>query len=691
MTNPDLSDPDHSESAPAPNPLIAAWSTPFGVPPFAEIRPEHFPPAFEAALEAHRAEIESLAADPAPPSFETTLLGLETSGRLLTRVAQVFFNLCGADTNPALQAIERDIAPRLAAHHAAIFTDARLFQRIDALEAGKDRLDAEAQRLLQRTRLAFIRAGARLDPAGKARMAEIVERLATLGTQFAQNLLADEAAWTLVLDTEDDRAGLPDFVIDAALRAGAERGHPGKAVITLSRSSIEPFLTFSARRDLRRQAYEAWTRRGEMGGATDNRALIAEMVALRLERARLLGYPTFAAYKLDDTMAKTPEAVRGLLEEVWAPAKARALRELCDLQRLAEQEGFNGTIAGWDWRHYAEKLRKARFDLDEAATKPYLPLDQVIAAAFDTASRLFGLVFTERTDVPVYHPDVRAFEVSRDGRHVALFLGDYFARPSKRSGAWMSSFRTQEKLAGDIRPIIVNVMNFAKGEPALLSFDDARTLFHEFGHALHGMLSDVTYPSLAGTDVATDFVELPSQLYEHWLSRPEVLGRFARHHATGQPMPEEMIARIKAAQTFNQGYATVEYVASALVDLAFHEMADTSNLDPLAFEAKELARIGMPAEISMRHRTPHFAHVFAGDGYSAGYYSYLWSEVLDADAFAAFEETGNVFDPATAERLSRFIYAAGNRRDPAEAYIAFRGRLPTTAALLKKRGLADAA
>jgi peptidyl-dipeptidase Dcp len=680
-----------SDTCLAANPLLADWSTPFAVPPFADIAPEHFPPAFEAALAAHRAEIAALIEDPAPPSFETTLLGLETSARLLNRVANLFFNLTSAHTNDALQAIERDIAPKLAAHGAAIYTDARLFERIDALEADKHRLDDEQRRLLQRTRLAFIRAGAQLAPDAKARMNAIVERLASLGTQFAQNVLADEAAWTLELKTADDRAGLPDFVVEAALNAGAERGRPGVALITLSRSSIEPFLTFSTRRDLRQTAYEAWIRRGESGGETDNRALVAEMVALRLERARLLGYDTFAAFKLDDTMARTPQAVRALLEEVWTPAKARAAREHADLQTLAETEGFNGTLAGWDWRHYAEKLRKARFDLDEAATKPYLPLDKVIAAAFDTASRLFGLAFTERPDVPTYHPDVKAWEVTRDGRHVALFLGDYFGRPSKRSGAWMSSFRTQEKLAGDIRPIIVNVMNFAKGEPALLSFDDARTLFHEFGHALHGMLSDVTYPSLAGTDVATDFVELPSQLFEHWLSRPEVLSAFARHYATGAPMPAEMIERIKASRTFNQGFATVEYVASALVDLAVHELTDAAGLDPLAFEAAELSRIGMPAEIAMRHRTPHFTHVFAGDGYSAGYYSYLWSEVLDADAFAAFEEAGDVFDPATAQRLERFVYAAGNRRDPAEAYTLFRGRLPTTEALLRKRGLVAAA
>ncbi len=465
--------------------------------------------------------------------------------------------------------------------------------------------------------------------------------------------------------------------------------------MTLGRSLVEPFLTFSTRRELRREIFEAWVRRGERGGAADNRAIVAEMVALRIERAKLLGYPTFAAYKLDDSMAKTPAAVRGLLDTVWAPAVRRCEAERAALAGLARDEGMNDPIMPWDWRHYAEKVRMRDFAFDEAEVKAHLPLDGVIEAAFFTAHRLFGLSFVERTDLELYHPDVRAWDVrGRDGAHVGLFLGDYFARPSKRSGAWMSGFRGQEKLRADRRPIIVNVMNFAKGvagEPTLLSFDDARTLFHEFGHGLHGLLSNVVYPSMAGTAVARDFVELPSQLYEHWLSTPDILTRFARHHATGEPMPPALLDKIRAARGFNQGFSTVEYCASAYVDLAFHELEAADGLDPIAFEAAELNRIGLPDGMVMRHRTPHFAHVFSGDGYSAGYYAYLWSEVMDADAFAAFEETGDVFAPAVAEKLAEHVYSAGNRAAPDAAYIAFRGRLPDVGPLLRKRGLDTAA
>ncbi len=458
----------------------------------------------------------------------------------------------------------------------------------------------------------------------------------------------------------------------------------------LARSSVEPFLQSSARRDLREKAFLAWIARGDGGGATDNKAIIAETVRLRAERARLLGYPCFARYRLEDAMAKTPEAVRALLERVWKPARDRAMADRDALQAIAQAEGGNFTLAPWDWRYYAEKLRKARFDIDAAEIAPYLALDKMIEAAFDTAGRLFGLAFRERHDVPVWHPDVRVWEVTGPGaKFLGLFFGDYFARSSKRSGAWMTTLRTQEKLGGDIRPLVINVMNFAKagaGEPTLLSFDDARTLFHEFGHGLHGLLSDVTYPMISCTRVATDFVELPSQLYEHWLERPEVLRRFATHYRTGEPMPEELLKRLIAARTFNQGFATVEYLASALVDLEFHLLAAPDGLDPAAFEADVLRKIGMPAEIVMRHRSPHFQHVFSGGGYASGYYSYMWSEVLDADAFEAFEDSGDVFDPATAARLRDDILAAGGSRDPGDAYTAFRGRLPTPDALLRKRG-----
>ncbi|KAB0268680.1 M3 family metallopeptidase [Microvirga brassicacearum] len=675
------------------NPLLAEWTDPQGIPPFETIAPEDYRPAFDTALERQKAEIAALIEQPASPTFANTIEGLERSGAALKRVGGVFFNLAGSHTNDAMQAVEREMAPVLAKHRNAIFMNDALFRRVDELYAARQDLglNAEQSRVLDRYHTIFVRAGARLDSSGKKRLAAITERLASLGTQFSQNVLADEKSYRLVLDGEPDLTGLPPFLRESAARAAADAGMPGKYVITLSRSSIEPFLQFSQRRDLREQAFKAWTARGDSGGATDNKAIIAEMIALRAERARLLGYGTFADFKLADTMAKTPDAVLALLNEVWAPARARAMVERDDLQRYAERKGEAITIEPWDWRYYAEHVRLERHDLDESVIKTYFQLDRIIDAAFETAGRLFGLRFEELKDFPRYHPDIRAWRVmDAGGAVVGTFIGDYFARSSKRSGAWMSAFRSQEKLAGDIRPIIVNVMNFAKGgegEPALLSFDDARTLFHEFGHALHGLLSNVTYPLLAGTSVSTDFVELPSQLFEHWLSQPDILRRYATHYRTGEPIPEPLLQRLMAARNFNQGFATVEYLSSALVDIALHQRKDPTSLDVAAFEKDALASIGMPREIVMRHRTPHFTHVFSGDGYSSGYYSYLWSEVLDADAFTAFEETGDAFDPATASKLKQFIYSAGNLRDPAEAYTAFRGKLPTPDALLAKRGL----
>jgi len=679
------------------NPLLATWTTPEQAPPFADIRPEHFAPAFAQALSAHTAEIDAIAGATSPATFDNTIAALERSGRLLERVSAVFHALAGAHTNDALLAVEREMSPKLAAHWNAIRLNDALFARIDALWLGRDKLglNAEQARVLERYHTNFKRAGAGLAPDKKRRLAEITERLAVLGTTFSQNVLADEQSWNLPLDGDADLAGLPDFMRTAAHAAAEERGIPGKHVITLSRSSVEPFLQASTRRDLREKAFNAWIARGDGNNATDNKAIIAETVALRAERAKLLGYDNFAQYRHADAMAKTPAAVRDLLARVWQPARARALADRDALQKIIQAEGGNFKLAAWDWRHYAEKLRKARFDLDEGEIKPYLALDNMIAAAFDCATRLFGLTFKPRNDIPLWHPDVRTWDVvAADGRKVGTFFGDYFARPSKRSGAWMTTLRDQRNLDGEVRPLVVNVMNFSKapaGEATLLSFDDARTLFHEFGHGLHGLLSNVTYPAIAGTRVATDFVELPSQLYEHWLERPAVLQQFARHCKTGEPMPDVLLKKVLAARTFNQGFATVEYVASALVDLDFHELASAENFDSTAFEKSALAKIGMPEEIAMRHRPPHFAHVFSGGGYAAAYYSYMWSEVLDADAFAAFVETGNDFDPATAKKLRDNIYAAGNRRDPAEAYIAFRGRLPTPDALLKKRGFGEAA
>ncbi|GLS17193.1 dipeptidyl carboxypeptidase II [Labrys miyagiensis] len=675
------------------NPLLAPWSAPFGAPPFAEIRTEHYRPAFDAALATNKAEIAGIADSVEEPTFDNTLGAFERSGQALDRVASVFFNLAGSNTNEDIQAIERDMAPILSRHHTAIYLNDKLFRRIDAVYAKRDSLSlsAEQLRVLERYHMAFRRAGAGRPEDVKQRLAAISERLASLGTQFGQNVLNDEKSWVMKLDGEADLAGLPDFLVAASAGAATDRGESGH-IVTLSRSLIEPFLQFSARRDLRETAFKAWLARGEGGGATDNRAIIAEVVALRAERAKLLGYETFAHYRLDDSMAGTPEAAMDLLRSVWKPARKQALIEREGLQKLAAEQGDNIEVSAWDWRYYAERKRKQQYELDETELKPYLQLDKIIEAAFDTASRLFGITFTERKDVPVYHPDVRAFEVTDSaGKSVGLFYGDYFARSSKRSGAWMSAFRSQEKLNGEIKPIIVNVMNFARGaagEPTLLSFDDARTLFHELGHGLHGLLSNVTYPLLSGTSVVRDFVEFPSQLYEHWLEQPQVLERYAVHYKTGEPMPKALLDRLLASRTFNQGFATVEYVSSALVDLEMHLLESTEGFDAGAFETKVLKEIDMPKAMVMRHRPPHFQHVFSGEGYSSAYYSYLWSEVLDADGFDAFVGAGDIFDAETARKLKEFVYSAGNKQDAAKAYRDFRGHDPRPEALLRKRGLA---
>ena len=674
------------------NPLLETWTGPFEAPPFDRIAPRHFRPAFEAALEEARREIDAVANDPTPPTFANTIDALERSGRALNRVASVFFNLAGTEANDEIEAIEREIAPRLARHRNDTYLNDALFRRIDALKAGAENLGltAEQARALDRYHLDFVRAGAGLPPDAKARLGAIGERLASLSAGFGQNVLADEKAWVMLLDAAD-LDGLPDFVVASAARLAVERGHPGRYAVTLARSSVEPFLQFSARRDLREAAFRAWAARGENGGATDNRAVAAETVRLRAERARLLGYESHAHYRLADTMAKTPQAALGLLESVWTPGAAAGRSEAAALQEIAVGEGGNFQVAPWDWRYLAEKRRKAEFDFDESAVKPYLQLDRLIEAAFYAAGRLFGLSFAERFDLKLYHPDVRAWTVTGpDGAPVGLFIGDYFARASKRSGAWMSNFRGQEKLDGPQLPIVVNVMNFVRGgegEASLMSFDDARTLFHEFGHALHGLLSDVTYPILSGTRVSGDFVEFPSQLYEHWLEQPEMLRRFAVHYRTGEPMPEALMEKLLRARRFNQGFATVEYTASALVDLKLHLDPSPGDIDVVAFERAELARIGMPEGIAMRHRAPHFQHVFSG-GYSAAYYSYLWSEILDADGFEAFEEAGDIFDPEVARRLRDFVYSAGGSRDYEAAYRGFRGRPPSPASLFRKRGLA---
>ncbi len=670
------------------NPLLTDWTTPFEVPPFAEISDDDFSPAFEAALDEARANMAAIADAEDAPTFENTIEAMELADKALEKVLGAFYALAGADTNDARNALMREFSPKLAAYGSEVMMNPKLFARVANLWAKKDDLGLtdEKARVLYLSHRSFVRAGAKLEGAEAERLKAIKERLAILGTEFTQNLLKDEADWFMPL-AEADLDGLPDFVVAAARAAGEEKD-AGGPVVTLSRSLIVPFLQFSPRRDLRQKAYEAWGLRGANGGETDNRSIAAEILALREERAKLLGHNSFADYKLETEMAKTPDAVKDLLMQVWSPAKAAADKDAGVLEDMLHADGIQGPLEAWDWRYYSEKRRKAEHDLDEAELKPYLQLDRMIEASFSCATRLFGLEFTE-TEAPKYHPDVRTWEVTRNGQHMALFVGDYFARGSKRSGAWCSAMRSQSKLGGDIRPIVINVCNFAKppeGEAALLSYDDARTLFHEFGHALHQMLSDVTYSSISGTSVARDFVELPSQLYEHWLEVPEVLAEFATHADTGEAMPDDLRDRLLAAATYDMGFATVEYVASALVDLAFHDGPAPS--DPMQRQAEVLEEIGMPRAIRMRHATPHFAHVFAGDGYSSGYYSYMWSEVMDADAFEAFEEAGSAFDKSMAERLEKHILSAGGSEDAEALYTRFRGRMPGVEALLKGRGLA---
>jgi len=683
------------------NPLLVPWDGPHGLPPFDAVRPQHFRPAFEAAFGAQRAEIEALAEQREAPDFDNSVAAFDAGGRLLARIAALFDNLNSSASTPELQAVEREMAAPLAAHEHALHMHAGLFARIDAVHAARDTLDLtdEQRRLVERIHLEFVRAGARLGAAQRERYGEVMQRLAELTTRFAQNVLADENAYQLVLRGEAELAGLPGFVRAAARQAALERGVAGADahVITLSRSLIVPFLTFSQRRDLREQAWRAWTTRGEHAGEHDNRGVAREILQLRNEQARAHGHDNYADYALADTMALTQGAVRRLLEQAWLPARRRALEELRDLQALARAHGEPGPIEPWDWRYHAEQLRLARFDLDEAQIKPYFALERMVEAAFDCAGRLFGLRFVAQPQLAGYHPEVRVYEVRHAGDDalLGLFLHDNHARPGKRSGAWMSALRWQSSAGpqGAVLPVILNNNNFARGapgEPTLLSFDDARTLFHEFGHGLHGLLSQVGYERLSGTQVLRDFVELPSQLFEHWLGEPEVLKRHARHAATGEPIPDALIERIRAAETFNQGYETVSYVSSALVDLAIHAVSDPADIDIGEFERAELERIGAPDVVGMRHRLPHFGHLFAGSGYASGYYVYLWAEVLDADAFDAFREAGDAFDPELAARLRRCIYAAGNAVEPGAAYRAFRGRDATVEPMLRGRGLLEA-
>jgi peptidyl-dipeptidase Dcp len=674
---------DHS------NPLLQDWQTPYQLPPFEQIRCEHFAPAFAALFEQHLAEINALAENPAAPTFDNTVASFDAAGAKLDRVRLTFENLCASESPPALQAVEREMAPLLAAHDSKVAMHAGFFARLDTVhqQAAALNLSEEQHRLLQRLHTDFVRAGGTLQGVARERFAAIATRLADLQTQFAQNILADESTYQLPLTTEADLAGLPDSLRQAARSAAKERGADGY-VITLSRSLVQPFLTWSTRRDLRETAWRAWTTRGETP-ARDNRPLAREILMLRQEQARLLGYDNFADYALSDRMAGKASAVFELLGQVWEPAKASVEQERQALVEQAATLGEPTDIEPWDWYYLAEKVRVARYALDDAQVKPYFSLDAMLAAMFDCAGRLFGVQFVEQTGVPLYHPDVRLWEVRRGDEPVGIFLGDNYARPNKQGGAWMHIYCRQTRNGGKVMPVVVNNNNFARVDngPTLLSFDDVRTLFHEFGHGLHGLLSDVSYGRLSGTNVPRDYVELPSQLMENWATVPEVLAKHARHVTTGEPIPAALIERIRASQTFNQGFETVAYTSSALIDMALHLQNDPAGIDIARFEADERERIGVPREVGMRHRLPHFGHIFSGAYYAAGYYVYMWAEVLEAEAFDAFEEAGNAFDPALAEKLHRYVYSAGESREQRSAFRAFRGRDPRAEPMLRKRGL----
>jgi len=672
------------------NPFFKAWDTPYGAPPFAEIKTEHFLPAFEKAIAMHKAEVDAIANADSLPTFKTTIEQLELSGAELTRVARVFFNLTGTESNEEMQALQRQISPMLTRHSNEIQMNDALFQRIKKVyeERNASDLNAEQIRLVERLFNEAVRSGANLEGKDRERFAEINERISSLTTEFGQNTLNDSKNFKLVLE-EKDLAGMSKTMVEAAAAAAKTQGMEGKYLITLQRSSVEPFLQFSERRDLREKAFKGWAARGDNNNEYDNKKIVEEIVKLRAERAKLLGYKHHSDYVLSNTMASSPEAAMELLTKVWEPAVAQANKEREWILELMEQEGAKHDFAAWDWRYYAEKVRKAKFDLDQGEIAQYFELNNMLEAKFYVAEQLFGLTFHERKDIPVYNPVVRVWEVKdANGNAVGLFYGDYYARSTKRSGAWMSAFRTQEKLSGNVKPIIINNMNLnqpAEGEPTLMSYSDAVTLFHEFGHALHGLLSDVTYPTLAGTSVSRDWVEFPAQLYEHFIAQPEMLKKYARHYQTNEPMPDALIEKIKNASTFNQGFATVEYTASALVDMAYHKMTEVESLDVAAFENKILSDYGKPEEIIMRHRSTHFGHIFAG-GYDSAYYAYMWSEILDSDGFNAFVEAGNLFDKETAQKLYDFVFSTGDTLNYKEAYKKFRGRAPTTDALLENKG-----
>jgi peptidyl-dipeptidase Dcp len=685
-------------STPA-NPLLEEWKGPFGgVPAFDRYKVADFKPALEAAMAENLKEIDAITASPAPPDFDNTIAAFERAGRTLGRISSIYGIYASTMDTDDFQKVESEFAPRLAALSDQITSNEKLFARIAAVYDAREKLNLtpEQKRLVWLDYANFVHAGAKLDAPAKKRLSEINQKLATLYTSFSQNLLGDENDYALILDKESDLAGVPASVRAAAAAAAEARGQKGKWAILNTRSSMEPFLNFSDRRDLREKVWRTYYSRGDNGDAKDNKKNITEILELRSERARLMGFPTHAHWRLELSMAKNPEQAVALMEAVWKPAVARVHEEVADMQALADKEHAGITIEGWDYRYYAEKVRKAKYDLDQNAVRPYLQLEKLREGCFYTAGRLFGLHFKlleGAARAPVLLPDIRVWEVTdASGKHVGLWYFDPYARAGKLSGAWMNAYRNQERFDGDVKTIVSNNTNFVKGkpgEPILISWEDATQLFHEFGHALHGLLSSVNYPSLSGTAVPNDYGEFPSQLLEHWLSVPDVLNRFALHYKTGKPLPKALLEKIQRASKFNQGFAMTEYLAGALVDMKLHLAATPDKpIDPAAFEKETLAALGMPKEIVMRHRTPQFGHVFASDSYSAGYYSYLWSETLDSDAFEAFQEAGSPWDKATAKRLYDDVFSVGNTIDPADGYRAFRGRDPEIEALMRKRGYA---
>ncbi|WP_294245283.1 M3 family metallopeptidase [uncultured Sphingomonas sp.] len=683
-----MASPPQAVQAPAANPLIAPWTGPFGgVPPWDKVKPELFPAAFEAALAERKRDYDRIANDPAKPTFANTFVPMQNAGQTLNRVMTLFGVMTGNMNTPAYQALDREWSPKLSKASDEITFNPKLFARIETIYKARDtsRLDAQQKRLVTRTYDSFVRQGAKLTPAQKEELSAFNQNLAINFSEFSQRLLADEGTAIIVTD-EARLAGLPDSVKAVAKAAAAERGQQGWAIVN-TRSAVDPVLTFGTDRALREQVWRAFTKRGDNGDINDTKATIARIVKLRANRAHLLGFKTHADWRMQDTMAKTPAAAMDLMMRVWPAAKARVAEEVRDMQAIADKEGAKITIEPWDYRYYQEKVRKSRYDLDQAELKPYFELNNIIQGSLYAANRLYGLEFKEITGtVPVFEPNMRVWHVTRNGKEVGLFYRDDFARTGKRSGAWANTYRGQRNLPPVQNVLSSNNNNFAKGakgEPVLISLDDAETLFHEFGHAIHAMLQNVTYPGLAGTP--RDFVEYPSQVNEHWLLTRDVLDKYARHYKTGQPMPQALLDKIKASETFNQGFATTEYLSSAIVDMKLHTIPD-GIVDPAAFEAATLKEIGMPKELVMRHRLPQFNHLFSSDSYSAGYYSYLWSETMDADTFAAFEEAGSPWDKATADRFARILLSTGNETDRAEAYRAFRGRDPDVNALLKQRG-----